>query len=319
MNSHCSLLTMLLLPFDAHNHVHLGPTPPLEQQQLMGRCLSGMAVMSTHPRDFPKVLELAAADSSILPCVGVHPWFLHELTEDDWKPTTTTTTTTTSTSTTGLPRWIQEMEELLIQHPHMPVGEIGLDNFHFDFHTKELTSPLATQVEALEHQLRLATKYERPVSVHCVRAMGKLIETLAKVQKQQSNNKLPPRIYFHAFGGKAATVTQLFKSLEKSTNKKTSSNTKVYFGFAPIVNFASPKTIEVVRTVGLERLVLETDHEDAARVPASMELGIQVLAEALEITREELILQTNRNAQDLYGLVDKEQELLEESEAQQIA
>jgi TatD DNase family protein len=295
----------MLLPFDAHNHIHLGPTPPLEQQ--LDRCLSGMAVMSTHPRDFPKVLELAAADSTIIPCVGVHPWFLHELTQEDWKPTTTT----------GWPQWIQEMEDLLIQHPNMPVGEIGLDNFHFDPNTKELTSPLSTQVEALELQLLLATKYERPVSVHCVRAMGKITETLAKVQKQnQSNHKLPPRIYFHAFGGKAATVTQLIKSLEKSTNKK-KSNTKVYFGFAPIVNFASPKTIEVVRTVGLERLVLETDHEDAARVPASMELGLQVISEALEITLEELIIQTNRNAQDLYGLVDKgQQELLEESEAQ---
>jgi Tat protein secretion system quality control protein TatD with DNase activity len=89
--------------------------------------------------------------------------------------------------------------------------------------------------------------------------MGKIAETLAKVQKQNQSNhhKLPPRIYFHAFGGKAATVTQLIKSLEKSTKKK--SNTKVYFGFAPILNFASPKTIEVLRTVGLERLVLETE------------------------------------------------------------
>jgi TatD DNase family protein len=311
---------MLLLPFDAHNHVHLGPTPPLEQQ--LGRCLSGMAVMSTHPRDFPKVLDLAAADSNILPCVGVHPWFLHELTKDDWKPTTTMTTTTgMQPQPQPQPQWIQDMEDLLIQHPSMSVGEIGLDNFHYDPHTKELTSPLSTQVEALELQLLLAMKYERPVSVHCVRAMGKIFETLAKVQKMQqsnNNNKLPPRIYFHAFGGKAATVTQLIKSLEKSTNKK-KSNTKVYFGFAPIVNFASPKTIEVLRTVGLERLVLETDHEDAASVPASMELGLQVISEALEITREELIIETNRNAQDLYGLVDKrQQELLEESETAQI-
>jgi Tat protein secretion system quality control protein TatD with DNase activity len=103
INQKYHLLTMLL-PFDAHNYVHLGPTPPLEQQ--LDRCLSGMAVMSTHPRDFPKVLELAAADSTmnILPCVGVHPWFLHELTQDDWKPT----------ATTGLPQWIQEMEDLLV-------------------------------------------------------------------------------------------------------------------------------------------------------------------------------------------------------------
>jgi hypothetical protein len=53
--------------------------------------------------------------------------------------------------------------------------------------------------------------------------MGKITETLAKGQKQQSNHKRPPRIYFHAF-----TVPQLIKALEKSTNKK-KSNATVYF------------------------------------------------------------------------------------------
>jgi TatD DNase family protein len=275
----------MLLPFDAHNHVHMGPTP-LGQANLDG-CLSGMAIMSTHPRDFPSVLELAVNEPTstitILPCVGVHPWFLHELTEVDWAVTTG-----------DIPQWIADMEQLLLEHPQMPVGEIGLDNFHFDPTTKNLTCPLETQVEALEHQLALAIKYQRPVSVHCVRAMGKVMDALSKVQKE--HKALPPRIYFHAFGGKAATVTQLAKSLEKKQA------TKVYFGFAPIVNFASPKTIEVLQTVGLDRLVMETDHEDAARVPSSMRLGLEVISEALGVSQEELITRTNRNARELYGL-----------------
>jgi TatD DNase family protein len=244
-----------------------------------------MAVMSTHPRDFPQVLEMGKVHPTILPCLGVHPWFLHELTQDDWK---------ISEKKKPLPQWIADLEELLMEHPHVPVGEIGLDNFHFDATTKELTTPLSTQVLAFEHQLALATKHQRTVSLHCVRAMGKIMETLNQIQKQ--HQKLPPRIYFHAFGGKAATVTQLTKSLEK---KKT---TRLYFGFAPIVNFCSPKTLEVIRTVGLERLVLETDHEDAARVPSSMEQGLHVISEALGVTQEELIARTNQNVQDLYGL-----------------
>ena len=281
---------MLLLPFDAHNHVHMGLTS-LEQAGLLvdaadssSSCLSGMAVMSTHPRDFAGVLSMSEKHPTLLPCLGVHPWFLHELTQDDWK----------ENPESSLPQWIVHLEELLLEHPHVPVGEIGLDGFHFDYQTKELTTPLTTQIVALEHQLALATKHQRPVSLHCVRAMGKIIDALQHTLKQQKT--LPPRIYFHAFGGKAATVTQLTKSLEKTKN------VKIYFGFAPIVNFESPKTVEVIKAVGLERLVLETDHEDASSVSSSMKMGVQLISQALGVTKDELVTRTNQNVQDLYGL-----------------
>jgi Tat protein secretion system quality control protein TatD with DNase activity len=76
----------------------------------------------------------------------------------------------------------------------------------------------------------------------------------------------------------------------------------VYFGFAPVVNFRSPKTADVIRKVGLERLVLETDHEDAGRVLESMEQGIDLISEALNESRETVIDRTTQNAFDLYGL-----------------
>ena len=308
---------VMLLPYDAHNHIQLGPTPLksviVNNSNSSGNffqiCLSGMAVMSTHPRDFQSVLQLRQQYPTILPCLGVHPWFLHELTPSDWNLTTPSVSTLTTTQ--KIPQWVANLEELLIEHPYAPVGEIGLDNFHFDGdkfgkdHIKELTTPLSTQVEALEYQLTLATTYQRPVSLHCVRAIGKIMEVITKVQRI---NGLPPCIYFHAFAGKAATVTQLIKSYEKSSKKNkqvksaTTTMTKLYFGFAPIINFSSPKTLEVIKTVGLDRLVLETDHEDAAKVPPSMDMGVQVLSEIFGIEPSELISRTNQNARDLYRL-----------------
>ena len=79
---------VMLLPYDAHNHIQLGPTPLqsviVNNNNSSGNffqiCLSGMAVMSTHPRDFQSVLQLRQQYPTILPCLGVHPWFLHELT-----------------------------------------------------------------------------------------------------------------------------------------------------------------------------------------------------------------------------------------------
>lgn len=276
---------MVVLPFDAHNHVQLGSTAP---EVAYVNALSGLAVMSTHPRDFPAVLEMAKkSESKIIPCIGVHPWFLHELTDKDWEEQSG------KGKSSSLPQWVANMESLLQSDPSIVVGEIGLDNFHFDPSTNELTTNMETQIKAVELQLALATKYKRPVSLHCVRAMGKLMDALTKTQKDFG--QLPPGIYFHAFGGKAATVTQIYKTLEK---KKMS---KVYFGFAPVVNFESKKTMEVIQAVGLERLVLETDHEEANRVPQSMQLGVELISKALDVSEEELVRITNRNVQDLYG------------------
>lgn len=75
-----------------------------------------------------------------------------------------------------------------------------------------------------------------------------------------------------------------------------------YFGFAPVINFRSPKTMDVVRHVGLDRLVLETDHEDASRVPESIENGIRLLAQALDESEETIVERTTENAFELYGL-----------------
>ncbi|KAL3938642.1 MAG: hypothetical protein SGARI_001662 [Bacillariaceae sp.] len=195
-------------------------------------------------------------------------------------------------------------------NPQAPVGEIGLDGFHFDPITKELTTPLDRQVDAFRYQLNLAVKHQRPVSIHCVRAVGKLMDTIQAVY-QENQQTLPPKLYFHAFGGKASTATQFIKTLEKQSKNSASSSvkppppTKVYFGFAPVVNFQSPKTFDVIREIGLDRLVLETDHEDVRKVSQSMKMGIAEIAKALDVTEAELIRATNENVRDLYGLHEK--------------
>ncbi|OEU17048.1 Metallo-dependent hydrolase [Fragilariopsis cylindrus CCMP1102] len=288
-------------------------------------CLCGMAIMSTHPRDFQPVLDLEKdmmnnADNDngngnnnvmrIIPCLGVHPWFLHELEHDDWEmvPSSSSSSSSSrcksvavrdhdcdnsnnhdgninddtvdnnndnnsnnnilssssSTSSSSsviiqqqqqqairmVPKWIANLEEYIRQNPHVPVGEIGLDGFHFDFDTKELTTPMEKQIEAFKYQLQLATTYHRP--------------------KIKNNN-----------------------------------TSKVYFGFAPVINLnvhSCSKTMDVIRAVGIHRLVLETDHEDIQNIQSSMELGIDIISTALDCTPAELIRITNNNINDLYNI-----------------
>lgn len=305
---------MVILPFDAHNHVHLGPTQPLQallassaEDVVSGSnktaYVSGCAIMSTHPRDFERVLSLSKTlplevegPVRIVPCFGVHPWFLHEVSEEDLQEAPTNTNSATSTT---VPKWIRNLEDLLTTNPTAIVGEIGLDGFHFDPDSKELVSSMDKQTEAFRMQMEIAARLKRPVSIHTVQCFGPLFDTINLLKKNAKKNNqspaLPPKMYFHAFGGKAATIDQILAMCGKKPGQ-------VYFGFAPIVNFRSPKTADVIRKVGIDRLVLESDLEDASGVSSGIDECIQFLASTLEIEKQQVIERTTANAFDLYGL-----------------
>jgi TatD DNase family protein len=232
---------MLLLPFDAHNHIHLGRAAATDALPGLG----GMAIMATHPGDFDRVLELSRTlpaasgrqdddddDVIVVPCLGVHPWFVAELSAADWALTDTQHDNDgTDDPHDLLPTWLVQLETLLVQHPRATVGEIGLDGFRFDAATHALVCPMERQVQALRLQLELAARFQRPVSIHVVQAFGPLMTCLADLKKKKKiqGPVLPPRLYFHAFGGKLGTVDQLLALCGREPGQ-------VYFGFAPLVS-----------------------------------------------------------------------------------
>ncbi len=161
--------TMRILAFDAHNHIHLGrssvPLPTIfagctssgrssrsscSGSGAEGSRLGGIAIMSTHPRDYPTVLELSRSipwacrslhdiEVKVVPCFGVHPWFLHELNvkdvdEDDVATRIAHQTTLTinhesdhhQTTAMPTPMWLQELEHWIKSTPEAIVGEIGI-------------------------------------------------------------------------------------------------------------------------------------------------------------------------------------------------
>jgi Tat protein secretion system quality control protein TatD with DNase activity len=283
----------MVLPFDSHNHIHMGPSvDPVLHVGEQSRLLCGMAVQSTGPHDYATVVGLASTSTTgtanamtIVPCLGIHPWWLHTLGVEDWS----IDEAGDGGGTSGAPRWVRALRLAVQAAPaSAAVGETGLDGFHFDPITEALTCPMEKQVEAFRWHLELAYSLDKPVSVHCVQAFGPLMETLTRLKKQK---KLPRKIYFHAFGGKVGTIDQLTALCET-----------LYFGFAAVVNFRSPKTADVIRKVGIERLVLETDHEDAALVHDSMAESISFIAKALNVDEQEVIARTTRNAEELYGI-----------------
>ena len=102
---------------------------------------------ATSQNDWQQVLNIA--NDKIVPCIGIHPWYLSSASED----------------------WESQMREL-VRRPNVHVGEIGLDNY------KVKISPKPLQEEFFRKQLQIAKDFGKVANVHCVSAYGKLVKVV---------------------------------------------------------------------------------------------------------------------------------------------
>ena len=160
------------------SHLHLTDYEPgtditalLEQTAAAG--VSHLMCNGTSEADWPKVLELADVNPQIIPCLGLHPWFVARRSQN----------------------WHTILEDYLQIIP-CGIGETGLDRLAEPFDQ-------SAQEEAFRIQLSLARKYNRPIMVHCVRAWGWLMDVL------HSEPDLPNGFLIHAYGGSVDLIKPL--------------------------------------------------------------------------------------------------------------
>ncbi len=126
--------------------------------------------------DWQLVGELAAAHQEIIPFLGIHPWF-----SDSVRP--------------GWQDRLIDMAGIFVRFAG--IGEAGLDrSCQVDF---------SLQKALFSDQLELAARHGWPLTVHCVRAWGPLIDILNLFSKEQT---LPP-IMIHSFNGSTETMKRL--------------------------------------------------------------------------------------------------------------
>ncbi|WP_028580141.1 TatD family hydrolase [Desulfogranum japonicum] len=196
--------------FDAHIHLEDNWWAPEEIIRLMdkGRMFCDNTVRE---KDWTAVLKRAEASSSLVPFIGLHPWYA-DTTSSDWEHT---------------------MRFLLHEYPHAGVGEIGLDRC--------CKIPFTKQLEVFRLQLRLAVENNRPVSVHCVRAWGKLLEELEKLPLRGA------RIMIHGFAGSVETMHRLVRH-------------GMYCSFSPMLcTERGQKIFPAIEQIPEEYLLLESD------------------------------------------------------------
>jgi TatD DNase family protein len=163
------------------------------------------------------------------------------------------------------------------------VGEIGLD-LYWDKTT------LDWQVAALERQLDWAVRWNKPVSIHVREAWGPLLDVL-RPRKNQVRGVL------HCFTGSLEIAREVIDA-------------GWHLGIGGVVTYKNANAIDVLREVGLDRVVLETDAPYLAPVPvrgqrnepAHLALVRDFLAAQLGCTAREIDAVTTANAQKVFTL-----------------
>ncbi|KAL6750458.1 TatD family [Haematococcus lacustris] len=175
--------------------------------------------------------------------------------------------------------WAGRLRQLLTEVPGAVLGECGLDRAAVVPGTKASQS-LPHQLSLLRTQLALAAQLQRPASLHCVRATGHMMALLSSTPAEE----LPPRIMLHSFNGPPDSIKQLL-ALPRGVGSR------LYFSFSATINARSgagrDKLVARIRAVPQDRLLAETDEDDAGRMDAALGAVLQLVAEARGWTAEQ--------------------------------
>lgn len=183
--------------------------------------------------------------------------------------------------------WNDELaliEKELMESPdsYRAVGEIGIDLYWDKSHRDE-------QMMAFARQVELALQFDLPIIIHCRDGLGEIIEVLSKTSGV-------PKGVFHSFGGTHEDVMKIREIGD------------FYFGINGIVTFKNSNLKDVLPTIGLSRILLETDSPYLAPVPfrgkrnesAYMMNVAQKIADVFGESVEKIAEITTYNAENLF-------------------
>lgn len=178
--------------------------------------------------------------------------------------------------------YIEQLAELSKERSVVAIGEIGLD-----YYWKEV--PREVQLEVFEKQLILANDLSLPVVIHDREAHGDTFDLLRKHR---------PKGIVHCFSGSVELSREVVKL-------------GMSISIGGVVTFKNARhSVDVVREIPLDRLMLETDAPYLSPVPfrgkrcdsSMIKFTAEKIAEIRGITVDELLKQNIENACLTYGI-----------------
>lgn len=182
--------------------------------------------------------------------------------------------------------WLDADQREGALHRFVGIGEVGLDFYRDDTYK-------ARQLEALEQQMAWAAAYTLPLVVHARAAFDALYRLFDRHRGEGLTG------IFHCFGGTAEEAEALL-SFEG-----------FMLGIGGVLTYKNSSLPEVLRTVPVDRVVVETDapylapvpHRGRRNEPAFIVDTVRKLAEVWGCTPDEAIRQTTANAARLFPAI----------------
>ncbi len=172
------------------------------------------------------------------------------------------------------------VEKQLAARAYVAIGECGLD-FHWD------TTFAKEQVQALEQQAQWALQYDIPIILHTRKATA---ETIAVIKQFPGIRGI-----FHCFGGTLREAEQIIAM-------------GFYLGIGGVLTYKNAGLDQMVETLPLSHLVLETDapyltpvpHRGKRNEPSFLPIILEKLASAKQCPVSEVAAMTTQNALNLF-------------------
>ena len=161
---------------DAHCHYQFAEVPYAAVEQARADGVGQAMINGSAPSDWEDVAALGRRDPRNRVSFGLHPWDVPTAPEG----------------------WKEQLRAILLAHPTAGVGEMGLDRW------VEGHDPIA-QEAAFRVQLALAVELDRALTIHCVRAIGPLMDLVRALP-------LPRRGFLlHSWNGPVELVPELVR------------------------------------------------------------------------------------------------------------
>ena len=270
--------TFMKILFDSHTHLNNDDFTEEERQERIAEIeASDVKYICDIGFDMPSS-RLALKHARELPwcyaAVGMHPHDSKDMTEEG----------------------LEELRLMAADPKVVAIGEIGLD-FHYDL------SPRDTQRYWFRRQIRLANELGMPIVIHSREADREVMDILIEEGAFSEERKKfftdgTPHVDIHCYSGSAEFSKEYLKL------------GAVLGVDGPLTYKNNRKTVEVVETVPLESLLIETDAPYLTPVPFRgkpnkspyVEYVARKVAEIKGISYEEVAEITMKNAKKFFGI-----------------
>ena len=176
--------------------------------------------------------------------------------------------------------YLEKMKKIIKSNSKIiAIGEIGLD-YHYDNTNKD------RQKDLFIKQIMLAKEYKFPIVIHTRDATKDTIDILKKFNIKG---------IIHCFSGSLETAREYI-------------NMGFYLGIGGVVTFKNSKLKDVIKEIGLDYIVLETNSPYLSPIrgnknfPKNIKIIAEYIASLLNISVEEVSKKTTLNVKKIYNI-----------------